>query len=167
MYELAQPSHHPSQQPDSSNRMMTPTPFHACRSLAVAVAVVIPHPPHNSDSSSATQPHPRVPSTPITAAQGNQRHPTGHYTDSALGLLPAQCSPSPACLAARLGDQMSLTFATHRTSFESLVMTGQEAANPLLRYAAPCLSPGMASEWRDLGIHGDSFCLGFHSPPLQ
>ena len=68
----------------------------------VAVAVVIPHPPHNGDSSSATQPHhPRV-CSPITheelalATRGELeiQRVNDVLHDSALGLLPAQCSPS-------------------------------------------------------------------------
>lgn len=57
--------------------------------------------------------------------------------------------------AARLGDQMSLTFATHRTSFfRCLVVTGGSKTTAPL--CGAFLSPGMASQWRDLGIYGES-----------
>lgn len=89
----------------------------------VAVAVVIPHPPHNGDSSSATQPHhPRV-CSPITheelalATRGELeiQRVNDVLHDSALGLLPAQCSPSPVLShAARLGDHMSLIFLSQQ-----------------------------------------------------
>jgi hypothetical protein len=49
--------------------------------VVVAVAVVIPHPPHNGDSSSATQPHhPRVCSRPQTKSSHSQQGRVGKPT---------------------------------------------------------------------------------------
>ena len=130
----------------------------------VAVAVVIPHPPHNGDSSSATQPHhPRVYS-PIThealPPQQGENWKTNVLHDSALGLLPAQCSPSPVLShAARLGDHMSLIFffaTTHRT------VIVEDRRLRLTQLSSPGIARhGMASGWGRSGDARGNFCLGF------
>jgi hypothetical protein len=134
----------------------------------VAVAVVIPHPPHNGDSSSATQPHhPRV-CSPITheelalATRGEleiQRvNDVLHH--SALGLHPAQCSPSPGLVSCRETWRPYVPHFLFATTHRTVIVEDRRLR--LTQLSSPGIARhGMASGWGRSGDARGDFCLGF------
>ena len=135
----------------------------------LAAAVVIPHPPHNSssDSSSATQPHPRVvlptPDHRRKNTAAREKFKTNVSTRRSTGgqrtwtCFPPNLRPAQPCLTPRdLATVCPSLFLRNSPHGD-----GRRQEAPLyIRTCLPLAWHGMDSGWRS-GVARGEFCLSF------